>query len=245
MRNLNQTTATTEKKLLLFTHNCDADSVLAEDLQMGGFRVQLQDLHLLNNEPLRSFQPDLVLIDLGNPSLEYLNSCKTIRANCRVPILMLAEQANEMFQVLGLELGADDFLIKPLPTTLLLAKVRALLRREEESRHQHKNLIQLGELVIDAGRREVWCSGSNIQLTAREFDLLWCLAENAQTILSRDKIHQLLYNSEYNGFDRSIDIYISRIRQKIGDDPLNPRYLKTIRGAGYLLVDSKLCLTGE
>ncbi len=235
---MNPSAVISEKRLLLFADDCEADSVLAENLRTGGFQVQLQGLHQLQAEPLNRFQPDLVLIDLGTPSLEYLTSCKAIRSDYQVPILMLADQANEMFQVLGLELGADDFVTKPLPTTLLLAKIRALLRREEESRHPRKKVIQLGELIIDASRREVWCCGTNVQLTAREFDLLWCLAENARTILSRDKIHQILFNAEYNGFDRSIDIYISRIRQKIGDDPLNPRYLKTIRGAGYLLVDN-------
>ncbi len=229
-----QAQSITKKRLLLFADDGGANSGLAEDLQSGGFLIQRQELHQLEVKPLQHFQPNIVLIDMDTPSLDHLNSCKAIRNNYQVPILMLADHANEMFQVLGLELGADDFLIKPLPITLLLAKVRALLRREEKS----QQVIKLGELIIDAARREVWCSGESILLTAREFDLLWCLAENARTILSRDEIHKTLYNAEYNGFDRSIDIYISRIRQKIGDDPLNPRYLKTIRGAGYLLVDS-------
>ena len=229
-----------EKKLLLFAEDCGTELALAEILQTGGFQVQKQSLQLLHAEPLNNFQPDLILIALGTPSLEYLASCTAIRRNYCVPILMLADQANEMFQVLGLELGADDFLINPLPTTLFLAKIRSLLRRGGESREENKKTVQLGGLVIDSSRREVSCGGANIKLTAREFDLLWCLAKNAKTVLSRDKIHQILYNSEYNGYDRSIDIYISRIRQKIGDDPVNPRYLKTIRGGGYLLVDDNL-----
>lgn len=237
---MDQSSLKIEKKRLLFIEDREVNSDLAKRLRVDGYTVRMQCLHRLNQKKLVGFRPNLVLIDFEAPSLESLASCKTIRKGYRGPILMLAEQANEMFQVLGLESGADDFLIKPVPITLLQAKVRALLRRDEEACHQQKTIIQLGELTIDAGRREVWCQGENILLTAREFDLLWCLAENAQSILSRDKIHQILYRSEYNGFDRSIDIYISRIRQKIGDDPLNPRYLKTIRGSGYLLLDNRL-----
>ena len=215
----------------------NSDPFLLKNLQQEGYLVKPLTKDQLNIDLFSSCLPDLVLIDLIAPSMESVGVCRHIRQSYSGPVLVFAEETGEMLQVLGLEMGADDFLVKPLSPPLLLAKIRALLRRNRANPTDEKT-IQLGELKIDATRREVHCCGKDVLLTAREFDLLWCLAEKARTIISRDEIHKALYRSEYNGFDRSIDMYISRIRQKIGDDPQNPRYLKTVRGSGYLLVEN-------
>ena len=237
MTELSRRLVTTDKTIFLVNINSSLDPSLLKNLQHEGYVVQQLAKDQLNIDLFSTCSPDLVLIDMVSPSMETVSVCRNIREGYSGPILIFSEEAGEMLQVLGLEMGADDFLVKPLSPPLLLAKIRALLRRNV-AMQTYEKVVQLGELKIDATRREVNCCGKDILLTAREFDLLWCLAEKARTIISRDEIHQALYRSEYNGFDRSIDMYISRIRQKIGDDPQNPRYLKTIRGAGYLLVEN-------
>ncbi len=234
---LNSPQPTQDRCLLLLIDQAESGSVLLEPLQNEGYVVQQRYCQQLDCNLLIEMQPELVLFDLTIPSMDSISSCQVIRASFSRPILMLATQGSEALQIFTLEAGVDDFLVKPLPTSLIMAKIRALLRRSDESGRCLTSVVRLGGLVVDAGRREVWSSGEHVKLTTKEFDLLWCLAENARTILSRDDIYQQLYSSEYNGFDRAIDIYISRIRQKIGDDPLNPRFLKTIRGAGYLLIE--------
>jgi two-component system, OmpR family, response regulator RstA len=188
-------------------------------------------------ELLKTAVPNAVLIDLNTPSVNSISICQTLRASYEGPILFLTARTDDRIPVLGLEMGADDFLFKPQPEIYLLAKLRALLRRSEKNVQRQRRMVQLGELAIDFDRREVRCSGDVVPLTTHEFGLLWLLAENTNSILSRDEIHQSLYNNEYNGFDRSIDIHISRIRQKIGDDSHRPRYLKTFRGVGYSLME--------
>lgn len=223
--------------LLLLTDHNDV-AVAINMLHVEGYRVEHCLYHDCDVATLTTQQPDAILIDLENPSVENISICRTIRESYLGPILLLTAQASEIIQVLGLEMGADDFLFKPQPQALLLAKLRAQLRRTVERRNHMQKLVQLGSLVIDAERRTVKTAGQLVELTTREFDVLWCLARNNRETISRDDIHRLLFNAEYNGFDRSIDIYISRIRQKIGDDAHRPRYLKTIRGSGYLLTDS-------
>ena len=223
-------------RLLLLTDHENTTEAL-NMLQGEGYSVSHDYCQRYDVEKLDRLSPDAILIDLQNPSVQNVSICRDLRQYYHGPILVLAARGSEVVQVLGLEMGADDFLFKPQPEPLLMAKLRSVLRRSEETHRRQKKMIRLGELVIDAGRREVHCSGEVVSLTPREFDLLWCLAENAKNIISRDEIHQFLYNCEYNGYDRSIDIYISRIRQKIGDDPVKPRFLKTVRGAGYLLVE--------
>ncbi len=227
-------------KHLLFLSDHDDAINTVNTLENEGYRIQLQYCSQFEAERLLDLSIDTILIDLEKPSIESVSICQSIRTVYDGPVLFLTALTDGFIQLLGLEMGADDFLFKPQPADLLLTKIRTLLRRSEKVSSEGKTAIRLGELQIDAGRREVSCSGENVSLTDREFDLLWCLAQNARNILSRDQIHQSLYKREYNGYDRSIDIYISRIRQKIGDDPHNPRYLKTIRGAGYLLVGSQV-----
>ncbi len=200
-----------------------------------GFKVHELFSRQLMEEDFASGPPDLILIIFNVPTMEEIGRCRQLRSSYQGPLLVLANQADEMLQVLGLEMGVDEFLLKPMSLALLIAKIRAVIRRSQEFQTANNQVIQLGQLVIDAGRREVRTSNTIVELTTREFDVLWCLAQNARIVLSRDDIHRYLYNTEYNGFDRSIDIYISRIRSKIGDDSLHPRYLKTVRGAGYLL----------
>ena len=183
-------------------------------------------------------QPDLVILDLMLPGEDGLTICRKVRAGYDGPILMLTARTDDMDQVLGLEMGADDYVCKPVRPRLLLARIRALLRRREGDATVagEPRRLQFGRLVVDSAMREAWLGEQSIELTSAEFDLLWLLTANAGRILSREEIFTALRGIEYDGQDRSIDVRISRIRPKIGDDPMHPRLIKTVRSKGYLFV---------
>lgn len=191
------------------------------------------------NEAIRripSEEPDLVVLDLMLPGADGLTVCREVRKSYRNPILMLTARSDDMDQVLGLEMGADDYVAKPVKPRLLLARIRALLRRVEGEMEAVPQRLEFGQLVIDNGAREVLLNGASVEMTSAEYDLLWLLASNAGRVLSRELIFEKLRGIQYDGQDRSIDVRISRIRPKIGDDPDNPKRIKTVRSKGYLFV---------
>ncbi len=182
-------------------------------------------------------QPDMVVLDLMLPGADGLSVCREVRAQgFQQPILMLTARTEDMDQVLGLEMGADDYVAKPVQPRVLLARIRALMRRSDKTMEDLPQRLDFGELIIDNGARAVILNGETIEFTSAEYDLLWLLASNAGRILSREDIFERLRGIEYDGQDRSIDVRISRIRPKIGDDPENPRRIKTVRSKGYLFV---------
>jgi DNA-binding response OmpR family regulator len=229
-----------KKSIFLLTEDSESLTALTEGLRRDGFSINHCSLRGLSAETITNKTCELVLMDVQVPPLDGITACHELRTRYHGPIMLLADCDDERFQILGLELGADDFLCKPVSTALFMARVRALLRRKKLSDQRTSTAIVQGKLAIDAGRREVKLEGRSVCFTSREFDLLHYLADNAGKIISRDDIHLFLYQSEYNGYDRSIDIYVSRIRQKLGDDPLEPQYLKTVRGAGYLFAGGSL-----
>lgn len=182
-------------------------------------------------------QPDVVVLDLMLPGADGLSVCREVRAQqYQGVILMLTARTDDMDQVLGLEMGADDYVAKPAQPRVLLARIRALLRRTDKIEDEGAQRLDFGDLVIDNGARSVLLLGEPVEFTSAEYDLLWLLAANAGRILSREEIFERLRGIEYDGQDRSIDVRISRIRPKIGDDPDNPRRIKTVRSKGYLFV---------
>ena len=195
-------------------------------------------------------QPDLVVLDLMLPSADGLEVCRAVRENYHNPILMLTARTDDVDQVLGLEMGADDYVAKPVRPRVLLARIRALLRRYELNKETHEESVQeepkqqdrlvFGGLVIDNGAREVKLNDQTVDLTSAEYDLLWLLSSNAGRILTREEIFERLRGIEYDGQDRSIDVRVSRIRPKVGDDPMNPKRIKTVRSKGYLFVKDTL-----
>lgn len=184
-----------------------------------------------------SEQPDLVVLDVMLPGSDGLTVCREVRPNYQNPILMLTARTEDMDQVLGLEMGADDYVAKPAQPRVLLARIRALLRRSETVPVvDSPQRLEFGDLVIDNGGRSVTLNDELVDFTSAEYDLLWLLASNSGRILSREDIFERLRGIEYDGQDRSIDVRISRIRPKIGDDPENPKRIKTVRSKGYLFV---------
>jgi len=167
-------------------------------------------------------QPDMVVLDVMLPGADGLTICREVRPHYHQPILMLTARTEDMDQVLGLEMGADDYVAKP---------VQPRVPEDEVAQR-----IEFDDLVIDNGGRSVTLNGELVDFTSAEYDLLWLLASNAGRILSREDIFERLRGIEYDGQDRSIDVRISRIRPKIGDDPENPKRIKTVRSKGYLFV---------
>ncbi len=181
---------------------------------------------------IRNDNPDLVILDIMLPGKDGLDVCREARTFYKKPVLMLTARTEEIDEVLGLETGADDYLIKPVKPRVLLARIKALLRRSNPDSLQ--TIKSFGELTIDISSRTVKLSGEIIILSSTGFDALLLLSENAGEIVSRDKFMQSLRGLEYDGVNRSIDLLISRLRRKLGDDPDNPTRIKTIRGKGYL-----------
>ena len=181
-------------------------------------------------------RPALVVLDLMLPGEDGFSICRRVREQgYDGPILMLTARTDDLDQVQGLEMGADDYVCKPVRPVVLLARIRALLRRHEAPAEAVQRL-SFGSLQLDHARLEATLGGERVDLTGAEFDLLWLLALNAGRTLSREEIFTQLRGIEYDGQDRSIDVRISRIRPKLGDDPVTPRLIKTIRGKGYLFV---------
>nr|WP_186353868.1 response regulator [Pseudomonas gessardii] len=208
-------------------------------LESNGLRVSIEGDGALAVARIIAEQPDLVILDLMLPGEDGLSICRKVRERYDGAILMLTARTDDMDQVLGLDMGADDYVCKPVRPRLLLARIQALLRRSESTEPvapEKQRRLQFGSLVVDNALREAWLHGGGIELTSAEFDLLWLLVANAGRILSREEIFTALRGIGYDGQDRSIDVRISRIRPKIGDDPIHPRLIKTIRSKGYLFV---------
>jgi DNA-binding response OmpR family regulator len=188
-------------------------------------------------ERFQQEQPRLVLLDLLLPGKDGLTICREIRRSSGVPILILTAKDTDLDHVIGLEAGADDYVMKPVDPMVLLARVRALLRRtERDSASERRQDVQLGALRISETSREVWLHGQPVPLTTQEFELLALLARRAGELVSRDEVFRAMRGIDYDGLDRSIDGRVSKLRRKLGDDAAAPTRIKTVWGKGYLLV---------
>lgn len=184
---------------------------------------------------------DAVILDLMLPDMDGLEVCRQLRTTSDVPVLMLTARGDAIDRIIGLELGADDYLPKPFEPRELLARLRAILRRRSDHRHQpgltpmaNPELLRFGRLEIDPAAHAARIDGRPCELTAYQFDLLLVLAQHAGRVLSRDSLMELLKGEALEAFDRSIDVHMSRIRAAVEDDPKKPRRIITVRGAGYL-----------
>ena len=207
-------------------------------LESNGLKVSLEGDGARAAQRIVDEQPDLVILDLMLPGEDGLSICRKVRNQYDGPILMLTARTDDSDQVQGLDIGADDFVCKPVHPRVLLARIHALLRRSDtaEPAAQASRRLVFGPLTVDNALREAWLNEQTIELTSAEFDLLWLLVTNAGRILSREEIFTALRGVAYDGQDRSIDVRISKIRPRIGDDPIHPRLIKTVRNKGYLFV---------
>lgn len=220
--------------ILLVEDDLSLASWVKEFLQQKGYHVLIEHrgdtvLALLKRQPV-----DLILLDLMLPGLNGLDLCRQIRRDSQIPILMLTAQGEEVDEVIGFGVGANDYLVKPVRPRILLARLQAALRQGND---QHpKDQLCFGELTIcNSSRTVVWCK-QEIALTSAEFSLLWYLAKRAGQVCSRDQVFQALKGREHDGLDRRFDVMISVLRKKLGDDAKEPKRIKTVWGQGYLFV---------
>lgn len=234
---------TDENWRILIVEDDERLATLTKDyLESNGLSVTVEGDGGRAIERIKTEQPDLVILDLMLPGEDGLSVCRIVRPFYKGPILMLTARTEDLDQVLGLEMGADDYVAKPVRPRVLLARIRALLRRVKEDvevstyQNSDSDRLDFGNLVVDNAMREAWLEGESIDLTSAEFDLLWLLSSSAGRVLTREEIFTQLRGIEYDGQDRSIDVRVSRIRPKVGDDPMNPKRIKTVRSKGYLFV---------
>ena len=237
-------------RILLVEDDPELGALTQEYLSDFGFAVALETNGLRSIGRVLSEAPDLLILDVMLPGEDGFNVCRQLRPRFAGPILMLTARSEVIDQVLGLELGADDYLTKPFEPRVLLARVRALLRRGDLAMVAQEqctpgaiastetagatSLLRAGAVAIDDGDRKVYVNGIAVELSDPQYGLLHLLARNAGTILSRQEIFSALRRIDYDGQNRAIDILVSQLRAKIGDDPAAPRMIKTVRNRGYL-----------
>jgi len=222
----------TANRILLVEDDARLATMVADYLGEAGFRTTraASGAAAMQLAALESF--DAMILDLMLPDADGLDICRTLRAKSDMPVLMLTARGDPLDRVVGLELGADDYLPKPFEPRELLARLRAILRRRVGQ--GQSQVLQFGRLEIDKGAREVRLDGQRKTLTSHQFALLLALAERAGRVLSREALMDLTKGEALEDFDRSIDVHISRLRAAIEDDPKHPRRIVTLRGAGYV-----------
>ncbi|OGI44136.1 MAG: two-component system response regulator OmpR [Candidatus Muproteobacteria bacterium RBG_16_65_31] len=232
-------TITAAEHLLVVDDDPQLRELLARYLGEQGFRVSAVAGGAAMDALLAREQPDLVILDLMLPGEDGLSIARRLRAQGPVPIIMLSARGEDVDRIVGLEVGADDYLPKPFNPRELLARIRAVLRRPTEQTTAAPGAThRFGPFTLDVVRHALLRAGEEITLTAGEFALLRVLAEHPNSVLSRDRLIDLLKGYERSPFDRSIDVRVTRLRRKIEDDPAAPRYLRTVWGAGYLFTPS-------
>lgn len=207
---------------------------LTYSLRREGFDVKSVGDGSIALQEILDYAPDLVVLDVMLPGMNGLEICRRLRAQSTIPVIMLTARGEEIDRVLGLEVGADDYLAKPFSFRELLARVRSILRRVELDRQvSMMQSINLGNLTLDSTARRVFKSGQEVQLSAREFDLLSCLMKNAGRALSREDLLGEVWGSDWIGDQRTLDVHVRWLRLKVEDDPASPKYIQTVRGHGY------------
>ncbi|MBK7956263.1 MAG: winged helix-turn-helix domain-containing protein [Candidatus Accumulibacter sp.] len=230
-------------RILLVEDDERLAELTAEYLRKNDFEVLIEPRGDTAEARILDVRPELVILDVMLPGKDGFEVCRGVRSQYRGVILMLTARDEDFDQILGLELGADDYIAKPVQPRLLLARIKALLRRSpatlsnadgESTETGEPSELSFGRFRISQTTRSTHLGSDGIDLTTAEFDLLWLLARHAGSILSRDDLLQELRGIGFDGLDRSIDARISRLRRKLGDDPENPTRIKTVRGKGYL-----------
>ncbi|MEE2640578.1 MAG: response regulator transcription factor [Planctomycetota bacterium] len=233
-------TMMTPNKILLVEDDFELSKMVVEFLSPYGFDVATEGNGDLAVERILAEDPAAVILDINLPGRDGFEVCRAIRAKYQGAIIFLTARGDEIDEVVGLEIGADDFMAKPVRPHALLARLRTHIRRaqaEESSTEQCR--IELDNLMIDSSSRQCILRGREIELTTAEFDLIWLLAKNAGKVLSRSDLYYELNGFKYDGLDRSIDLRVSRLRKKLHDDSNNPQLVKSVRGVGYMLTVSQ------
>lgn len=218
------------------------EAVLADtlryNLEREGYTVLTASDGVTGLDLARSANPDLLILDVMLPKLDGFSVCRILRREASLPIMMLTARQDEVDRIAGLELGADDYVIKPFSLGELLARVRAILRRSErQPTGIERELLTADGLKVDTGSRRVFRSDAEVVLSQKEFDLLVCLMRNKGMALSRDLLLERVWGYDFLGDSRTVDVHIRWLREKIEDDPGKPTYIQTVRGVGYRFND--------
>jgi two-component system phosphate regulon response regulator OmpR len=226
------------RRILLIEDDARLAAMLSEYLGEAGYRVSVAAAGAAGMQMVEREPYDALVLDLSLPDIDGLEVCRRLRAKHDLPMLMLTARGEPADRIVGLELGADDYLPKPFEPRELLARLRAILRRSE-IRAGRTPLRRFGRLEIDPDARAVRLDGKEKNLTSYQFALLCALAEHAGRVLSRDALMDLVKGEPLEAFDRSVDVHVSRIRAAIEDDPKKPRRIITVRGAGYVFAKAQ------
>jgi DNA-binding response OmpR family regulator len=224
-------------KILIVEDEAMVADVVSRYLQRDGFQVLIASDGQAALDIAREEMPDLVLLDLMLPKLDGLEVCRRLRASSQVPIIVVTAKGDETDRIVGLELGADDYVSKPFSPRELVARVRAVLRRTKAAANgaRDNGILRGGPLVVDPAGRSATMDNQPVELTAKEFDLLWFLMRHAGQVFTRAQLLDQVWDYDYFGDESTVTVHIHRLRTKIEPDPMRPRFLKTVWGVGYKL----------
>jgi DNA-binding response OmpR family regulator len=228
----------TSKVLIVDDEGVVAD-VVTRYLELDGYEVRAVGDGSEGLRLFRAWSPDLVILDVMLPGMDGLAVCRAVRAESRAPVIMLTARAAEIDRVLGLELGADDYVVKPFSPRELVARVRAVLRRSAAAvGSPAEGVLRFDDLVIRTAGRTVEVGGRSVELTAKEFDLLHHLASHAGQVFSREQLMDQVWDYQYAGDASTVTVHVRRLREKVEADPGRPRWVKTVWGVGYKFEDT-------
>ena len=223
-----------KRRILLVEDEESITTPLAEALGREGFDVSVAGTAASALELVGGERPDLVLLDVMLPDGSGFDVARELRRDSRVPIIMLTARGEEADRVAGLELGADDYVVKPFSARELVARVRAVLRRAAEAGERRtEGPLVVGQVRVDAERRTAALDGDELELSRKEFDLLRLLMENAGAVVTRERLIDEVWDTNWYGSTKTLDVHVSALRRKLGDDSNDPRYIHTVRGVGF------------
>jgi two-component system, OmpR family, response regulator RegX3 len=226
--------AAAKRTVLLVEDEESITAPLAEALSREGFEPVVAGTAAEALELASARPPDLVLLDLMLPDGSGLDVCRELRSRSAVPIIMLTARGEETDRVVGLEVGADDYVVKPFSARELIARIRAVLRRTAAApAGPVEEPVELGDVRVDRARRSASVGGETLELSRKEFDLLRLLVENAGSVVTRERLIDEVWDTNWFGSTKTLDVHVSALRKKLGDDPGTPRYIHTVRGVGF------------
>jgi len=229
-------------KILVVDDEVSIVKLLQFNLEKAGYVVVTAFDGMQALEMVRTERPSFIILDLMLPKMDGMDVCKTLRQEkINTPILMLTAKDDELDKILGLELGADDYLTKPFSPREVLARVKAILRRTQAAQENNADeevVLRFGEIRLYPEKYEVYRGDQKVELTPKEFELLHHLASHQGRVLTRDQLLNAVWNYDFIGDSRIVDVHVSHLREKLEDDTKNPRYIKTVRGLGYKLEGS-------
>jgi two-component system, OmpR family, response regulator RegX3 len=223
----------TKRRILVIEDEESISDPLRSALEREGFATTVAGAAADGLEAFRAHPPDLVLLDVMLPDGDGRDVLRQIRSTSRTPVIMLTARGEEMDRVIGLELGADDYVSKPFSAAELVARIRAVLRRTATPAPTERSSLEVGDVRLDLDTREVSKAAEPVQLTLKEFELLRMLMEEAGRVVRRSDLMDEIWDPNWYGSMKTLDVHVSSLRKKLADDPADPRYIKTVRGVGF------------